>query len=132
MSDADLKFSIEAVVLLKMICTDLTVLRGGKRDYPMKTLPIASKSSIKGVDLFNCSDLPLFYMNDYSKVGLQVSSYEKALNVLRRHHYLVSESLSWAELFIHKNNDIPAVVRLLSDNGIECQMADLVTCIYQG
>ena len=98
----------------------------------MKTLPIAPKASIKGVDLFNCSDLPLFYMNDYSKVGLQVSSYEDALNILKRHHYMVSECLSWAELAIHKTNDIPEVVQLLSDNGIECQMADLVTCIYQG
>jgi hypothetical protein len=87
---------------------------------------------LKGGYLFNCSELPLFYMNDYSKVGLRGSSYEQALNVLRHHRYLLSEHLSWAELVIHKTNDIPAVVRLLSDNGIDCQIADLLTCLYQG
>ena len=98
----------------------------------MKTLPIVPKASIERGALFNCSELPMFYMNDYSKVGLQVSSYEEALNIFRRHRYLLSEHLSWAELVIHKTNDIPAVVRLLWDNGIDCQIADLATCIYQG
>lgn len=98
----------------------------------MKTLPIAPKTSIKDVNLFNCSDLPLFYMNDYSKVGLQVSPYEDALKILRRNHYMVSEKPSWSELAIQNIGNIPLVIRLLSDNGIECQMADLVTCIYQG
>jgi len=98
----------------------------------MKTLPIVPKVSIKGGDLFKCSDLPLFYMNDYSKIGLQVSSYEEALNILRRNHYMVSEKPSWSELVIQNIGDIPLVIGLLSDNGIECQMTDLVTCIYQG
>jgi len=71
-------------------------------------------------------------MNDYSKIGLQVSPYEESLNILRRNHYMVSEKLSWSELAIQKFGDIPLVIRLLSDKGIECQMADLVTCIYQG
>ena len=103
-----------------------------EKNHQMKTLPIVPKATIKGQDLFNCSDLPLFYMNDYSKVGLQVSSYEDALKILRHHHYMVFENFTWGELAIHKTNDIPEVVQLLSDNGIECQMADLVTCIYQG
>jgi len=98
----------------------------------MKTLPISPKASIKDANLFNCSDLPLFYMNDYSKIGLQVSPYEEALNILRRNHYMVSEKPSWSEVAIQKFVDIPLVIRLLSDNGIECQMSDLVTCIYQG
>lgn len=98
----------------------------------MTTLPIIPKASIEGRDLFNCSELPLFYMNDYSKVGLQVSPYADALKVLRHHHYMVSESLSWAELAIHKTDDIPGVVRLLSDNGIDSQMTDMVNTIYQG
>jgi hypothetical protein len=71
-------------------------------------------------------------MNDYSKVGLQVSSFEEALNVLRSHHYMVSDNLSCADLAIRKIDDIPAVVQLLSNHGIESQMTDVVTCIYQG
>jgi hypothetical protein len=98
----------------------------------MKTLPIVPKASIDRGELLNCSELPLFYMNDYSKIGLQVSSYEKALDVLRSHHYMVSDNLFWAELAIRNSDNIPAVVRLLSDNGIESQMTDVVTTIYQG
>ncbi len=49
----------------------------------MKILSIVPKVSADRGELMNCSELPLFYMNDYSKVGLQVSPYEKALNVLR-------------------------------------------------
>jgi hypothetical protein len=98
----------------------------------MKTLPIVPKTPINNGDLFNCSDLPLFYMNDYSKIGLQVSSYQEALDILRHKNYGVSENISWAEVAIHKTDDIPEVVRLLSDNGIESQMTDMVTTIYQG
>jgi hypothetical protein len=98
----------------------------------MKTLPIVPKASIGRGELLNCSELPLFYMNDYSKIGLQVSPYEEALDVLRRNHYAVSEILSGANLTIRKIGDIPAVVQLLSDHGIESQMTDVVTTIYQG
>jgi hypothetical protein len=98
----------------------------------MKTLPIVPKASIDRGELLNCSELPLFYMNDYSKVGLQVSPYEEALSVLRRHQYMVSENLSWANLTIRNIDDIPAVVQLLSNHGIDSQMTDVVTAIYQG
>ena len=59
-------------------------------------------------------------MNDYSKIGLQVSPYEEALNILIRNHYMVSEKPSWSELAIQKFEDIPLVVRLLSD---QCSQA---------
>jgi hypothetical protein len=98
----------------------------------MKNLPIVPKASIGRGEVLNCSDLPLFYMNDYSKIGLQVSPYEEALDVLRSHHYMVSDNLSWANLTIRKIDDIPAVVQLLSNHGIESQMTDVVTTIYQG
>jgi hypothetical protein len=98
----------------------------------MKTLPVVPKASIDRGELLNCSELPLFYMNDYSKIGLQVSPYEEALAVLRRNHYMVSDNLSWANLTLRKIDEIPAVVRLLSDHGIESQMTDVVTTIYQG
>jgi hypothetical protein len=98
----------------------------------MKNFPIAPKTPINNGEMFSCSDLPLFYMNDYSKIGLQVSSYQEALNVLRGNHYKVSENISWAEVAIHITDDIPAVVRLLLDNGIESQITDMVTTIYQG
>jgi hypothetical protein len=45
---------------------------------------------------------------------------------------MVSDNLSWANLTIRKIDDIPAVVQLLSDHGIESQMTDVVTAIYQG
>jgi hypothetical protein len=98
----------------------------------MKNLPIVPKASIGRGEVLNCSDLPLFYMNDYSKVGLQVSPYEEALSVLRRHDYRVSDYLSRANLTIRKIDDIPAVVQLLLNHGIESQMTDVVTAIYQG
>jgi hypothetical protein len=98
----------------------------------MMILSIVPKTNINQGEMFSCSDLPLFYMNDYSKIGLQVSSYQEALNILRRNHYRVSENRSWAEVAIHITDDIPAVVRLLSDNGIESQLTDTITTIYQG
>jgi hypothetical protein len=50
-------------------------------------LSIVPKTPINNGEMFSCSDLPLFYMNDYSKIGLHVSSYQEALNILRRNHY---------------------------------------------
>jgi hypothetical protein len=104
-----------------------------KRDEPMKTLPIVPKKPIDQGEMFSCSDLPLYYIYDYSKIGLQVSSYQEALNVLRGNHYRITENMFPGRGGpIHKTDDIPAVVRLLSDNGIESQMTDMVTTIYQG
>jgi hypothetical protein len=60
----------------------MVIMTERKRDDPMKTLPIVPKASTDSGEVSNVSDLPLFYMNDYSKVGLQVSPYEEALSVL--------------------------------------------------
>ena len=98
----------------------------------MKTLAILPKRSVDRGELLNCFELPLFYMNDYSRVGLQVSAFQEALKILRRYRYEVSETFNMAQIAIQNIYDIPIMVRLLSDHGIESQMSDMVTGIYQG
>lgn len=76
--------------------------------------------------------MPVFYMNDYSKLGLRVALYDEALHVLKLHHYKVIEAPQSTELILAGAGEIPIVVRLLLDNGIACEMTDTADSMYQG
>lgn len=98
----------------------------------MKSVPIVPKECLRQAESISPSELPLFYMNDYSKMGLQVSPYEDALEVLKRSSYELSADAASAELVVEEVEDIAKVVRMLTDQGVECQMSDVAIALYQG
>ena len=94
-------------------------------------MPIVSTARLRE-GAFTLPELPLCYMNDYSEIGLQVSSYEEALVVLKSSAYEVHEKTASADLVVGKAADIPNIVRLLKDRGIDCQVSDVAVALYQG
>ena len=79
-----------------------------------------------------CRPLPTFYMSDYSVLGLLVDRPEEAVLVLGEHKYPLTEDDCGAEVAIDHPRRLQEMVRLLSAQGLGCEIADLVTEVYQG
>lgn len=77
-------------------------------------------------------DWPLFYMNDFSRLGLVVTRLGEALSVLQSNGYTVHEDERGTLLEIDNREQLPDVFSVLAANTVECEMSDLVSCVYQG
>ncbi|MGE5310868.1 MAG: hypothetical protein ACM3MN_03925 [Nitrospirota bacterium] len=79
-----------------------------------------------------CRPLPTFYMSDYSVLGLLVDRPEEAVRVLGEHKYRLTENDCGAEAAIDHPKRLQEMVRLLSTQGLRCEIADVVSEVYQG
>ena len=100
----------------------------------MPFLPIVSRMEIRdaGTAATPSVPLPVFYMNDYSVMGLRVSDCDAALELLAAHRYAVSRRHGCHGVVVGPPEDIRAIAALLAENGLGGEMADIVTQIYQG
>ena len=76
--------------------------------------------------------LPTFYMEDFSVLGLRVNDCDQAMRILDRHAFAVRRIEGNAAVNIGTAVQMQAVVQLLTDNGLDCEIGDLVEGIYQG
>ncbi len=76
--------------------------------------------------------LPVFYMVDYSVMGLLVDRFDEALRTLKEQGFSIEEGTSGIEVVIESPARVREVVRLLEERGIGCEMADVVGDMYQG
>ena len=76
--------------------------------------------------------LPIFYMSDYSVLGLLVDKLEEAVEVLGRNHISLTEDAGDLEVAVDTPGRLPEIVQMLKENGICCEIADVVGGIYQG
>lgn len=77
-------------------------------------------------------DLPVFYMEDYSVLGLRVNHCEEATRILDKNDYLLVHSASGTEIVVRDGDELHEVVQLLNANGIACDITDLAEQMYQG
>lgn len=94
----------------------------------MGLLPIMEKGKPVACHM----DWPLFYMNDFSRLGLVVVRLVEALAVLKTNGYRVHEDDRGLLLAIDSKEQLTDVFNLLAEHKVECEMADLVSCVYQG
>ena len=92
----------------------------------MGLLPIMEK----GKPVACYADWPLFYMNDFSKLGLVVGQLAQAMAVLEASGYRMSED-GHAVRFDH-GEQLTGVFATLAAHQVEYEVADLITCVYQG
>lgn len=76
-------------------------------------------------------DWPMFYMNDFSRLGLVVNRLAEALAVLRAAGFAVTEEEA-AGVEIADQGQMARVLDLLGAHGHNCEMSDLISCVYQG
>ena len=94
----------------------------------MKTVPIRQKDQRAICHL----DWPVFYMNDFSQLGLLVDHLDKTKNILENNGYQLNCHDQGCELLLEQTEYLVDVCSLLSSQKIHCEMADLVSCVYQG
>ena len=97
----------------------------------MAYFPIVRKKHQHGQPL-NHRALPTFYMEDFSVLGFQVNDCDQAMQILDRHAFTVRQMEGSREVDIETASRMQAVMQLLKDNGLECEIADIAEGMYQG
>ena len=75
---------------------------------------------------------PIFYMNDFSQLGLVVASFEKVLDALRAHGFFVHQEEDATLVEISDQGQLAKIMQTLSNEKLDFEMSDLVSCVYQG
>ncbi|MHC1729343.1 MAG: hypothetical protein AB9866_25650 [Syntrophobacteraceae bacterium] len=92
----------------------------------------AHETSDKSLD--DLRSLPVYYMGDYSVIGIRVDKLDEAAGVLRSSGYAVeceSRECS-AEIPVKNSEGIQQLLDLLRANGIRSDYGDVTREIYRG
>jgi hypothetical protein len=92
----------------------------------MTLLPIMEK----GKPMVGHADWPLFYMNDFSRMGIVVTELPQAVTVLEASGYRVLDN--GRTLQVDNVGQLAAVFAALSAHQVEYELSDLISCVYQG
>ena len=97
----------------------------------MSVLPILQQGRSRAVCMANDA-LPVFYMSDYSVLGLLVDNLDRAQQVLAGHKYAVADKSDHLEVSIDRADQMYEITYMLHQNGIDCGVADIIDQVYQG
>ena len=97
----------------------------------MGALPVLQQDQNVPV-CFSKNNLPDFYMEDYSVLGLLVANLNRAHQVLADRNIAVHKKSDYLEVNFDSADQIAEIVNLLSQNGIDCGLSDIVDQVYQG
>lgn len=86
----------------------------------------------KGAECQSAIDYPLFYMNDFSVLGLRVESLPRAIDALEADGYPVVRNTCSARVDFENRDRFNNIFATLARCKIEHTMSDLVGCAYQG
>lgn len=86
----------------------------------------------KGADCQDAIEYPVFYMNDFSVLGLRVESLSRALDVLEADGYPVERNRCSARVDFESRDRFNNIFDTLVRHNIPHSMSDLVGCAYQG
>jgi hypothetical protein len=86
----------------------------------------------KGKPVTCQADWPLFYMNDFSRLGLVVTRLGETVAALQANGYTVHENEQGCLLEVNDREQLAGAFNVLSARHLEYEVADLVSCVYQG
>jgi hypothetical protein len=86
----------------------------------------------KGRSLGCQAEWPLFYMNDFSRLGLLVPDLEQTLRALKARGYLVHENEQGCLLEVDSRDHLNGAFAALAEQQVAYELADLISCVYQG
>lgn len=94
----------------------------------MGLLPITEK----GTPVACHADWPLFYMNDFSRLGLVVGRMAETLEALRAGGFQVLTGETGNAVQVDGPEQAQEVFTALMAGKLDFEVADLVSCAYQG
>lgn len=96
----------------------------------MICLPLVQRS-VPESGVVHSNELPVFYMNDYSRMGLWVSDCAAAIELLQD-RVAPAGRTGAPEIRVDGSAAVSALVDTLRAAGIECGFGDVVDQLYQG
>ena len=76
--------------------------------------------------------LPDFYMQDFSVLGLCVDNCDRAVAILQRHHFTLKPSSGAMTVDLKDASQAIAAVGLLNESGLVSELTDVAQGMYQG
>jgi len=92
----------------------------------MGLLPIIEKGKPAGCQ----ADWPLFYMNDFSRLGIVVTGLARAVEVLTNSGFRVLDNDGVFQ--VETGEPLADLFAVLSAHRVAYELTDLVSCVYQG
>ena len=86
----------------------------------------------KGARIACHADWPLFYMNDFSRLGVVVGQLSQAVSVLQQGGFRLLDTVQGVSVVTGNSEQVSQVLQALTSHQIEFELADLVSCAYQG
>jgi hypothetical protein len=75
--------------------------------------------------------LPTFYMQDFSIQGIAVADFYRARNLLSSAGYTVLDKNGGADIIFDDVKQLPALLVLLREHGLPCELTDIADSLYQ-
>ena len=100
----------------------------------MGTLLMLPKESIVDteIDVVENGTLPVCYMSDFSILALRVEKFELAQRQLEKESVQLKKRPFGFEVVVNGIGHLKAILQLLTKHGINAELTDVATPIYQG
>jgi hypothetical protein len=99
----------------------------------MAMVPLVAKEDFRRAGHHTRRDqLPDFYMNDFTRLGLRVDPCDTAVRVLEANRYGLLRNRDGLHLTLEGADQMRTVVALLQGSGVSCEILDVAEAIYQG
>jgi len=98
----------------------------------MTNLPLIAREGPHHGHHTRRAGLPVFYMNDFTRLGLRVHPCDEALRVLEKNGYDLTRDDDGFHVAIEGAVQVPVLVQLLNGHGVSCEIADVADQVYQG
>lgn len=97
----------------------------------MATIPLLSTDQNHKELYINSSGLPDNYMADFSLMALVVDHYDKAAAIIGAAGFGIEKIHGAAQIHMRHATDILDIKKLLMQNRVECELADIADTLYQ-
>lgn len=76
--------------------------------------------------------LPVFYMSDYSVLGLKVDRLGESIGIVEGGGFPVEKTEWGPEIVVQEPGQVVSILDLLAARGVSAEIADLIDGVYQG
>lgn len=97
----------------------------------MGSLILIDNTSLYSSEIFDYSEIPACYMDDYSVLGFTVDRYDDSLKLLEQAGYRLESRRIGAVVFFDGIDAILRLYTLLVENGINTEYRDIAETFYQ-
>lgn len=97
----------------------------------MGSLILINNTSLYSSEIFDYSEIPACYMDDYSVLGFTVDRYDDSVKLLEHAGYRIKFRRIGAMVFFDGADAVVRMHELLVENGIYTEYKDIAETFYQ-